>query len=171
MDKESLLYYTDADGVKKSICRGFAPKVLKSETITDLVSLYKKEPSWALSVHYPPFEVMKDMFDNTETRRCGVYVDRAVDLICDDQMYIFNKCRGRIIARFDPTKACFPILYMGLGCDMEVHVDGTYCEINVYDGGTLNITTANKGKVVVYKYSDVDIVFTDPVRVIIRDKR
>ena len=166
-----LLHFTDETGKRKTICPSFYNKVLSAKSIADLISLYKKEPSWALSVRYPSFDIMKERFDNSETRRCGVFVDHNVDTVCDDQIYIFNKCRGKASVRFNPSKACFHILYMGLGCDMDVHVDGTYCEINIYDGGRLNITTANKGKVVVYKYSDAEIVFTDPQRVIIRDKR
>lgn len=171
MNNAKLLHFTDSDGTRKTICKRFYQKVLDCDSISRLVAYYKQEPSWALSVHYPDFEIMKEMFDNSETRRCGVYVDHDVNAICDDQIYIFNKCRGHVTVKFDPQKACFPVLYMGLGCDMDIHVDGTYAEINIYDGGRLNITTANKGKVVVYKYSDADIIFTDSERVIIRDKR
>ena len=171
MNNTQLLHFTDEAGNRKPICAAFYHKVDAAKRISELVALYKKEPSWALSVHYPSFEIMKERFDNSETRRCGVYVDHDVGTICDDQIYIFNKCRGKAVVKFDPMKACFPVLYMGLGCDMNIHVDGTYCEINIYDGGRLNITTARKGKVVVYKYADANIVFTDPERVIIRDKR
>lgn len=171
IDTSKLLSFRDTDGRVKSICDSFIRKVKSAKTIQELVSFYKKEPSWALSVHYPSYDIMKDMFDNSETRRNGVYVDHNVDIVCDDQLYVFNKCQGKLAVRFNPVKACFPILYMGLGCDMEVNVDGTYSEINIYDGGRLNIKTINKGKVVVYKYCDADIVFTDPERVIIRDKR
>lgn len=171
MNVDSLLHYIDEDGSQKVICRDYLPRVLSAETLTDLIRLYKAEPSWALSVHYPAYEIMKEMFDNAECRRNGVFVDQDLDKICDDQVYVFNKCRGKIKVIFNPNKACFPILYMGLGCEIDVHVDGTYSEINVYDGGKLNITTSNKGKVVVYKYCGVEISFTDPTRVIIRDKR
>lgn len=170
MDNKCLLYFTDTDGKVKHICPDFLPKVEGAKTISDLIRLYKREPSWALSVHYPSFEVMQSMFKNWETRRNGVYVDWTVDTLCDDQIYIFNKCRGRIRVEFNPRKACFPILYMGLGCEMDVHIDGTYCEINIYDGGTLNITTAHKGKVVVYNYGYAEIRYSDTKNVIIRDK-
>lgn len=171
INTDKLLKFRDTDGRVKYICDSFIRKVQSASTISELVSFYKKEPSWAMSVHYPSFEIMKEMFDNSETRRNGVYVDHIVDIVCDDQIYMFNKCQGHLHVRFNPTKACFPILYMGLGCNMDVHVDGTYCEINVYDGGQLNITTANRCKVVVYKYSDVQLAFTDKEHVIIRDKR
>lgn len=171
MDKESLLHFTDVDGKIKSICADFRPLVEKAETVSDLIRLYKREPSWAMSVHYPAFEIMQEMFKNSEARRNGVYVDWCVNMICDDQIYAFNKCSGKVRVQFNPRKACFPILYMGLDCDMDILIDGTYAEINIYDGGKLRISTVNKGKVTVYKYCDAEITFTDTERVIIRDKR
>lgn len=171
VNKNDLMYFTDEDGVKKHICASFSQKVYKASSISELVKLYKKEPSWALSVKYPSLDIMKKYFDTPEVMRNGVYVDRDVDMMCDDEVYIFNKCRGRITLTFNPDKACFPVIYIGLDSDLEIVVDGIYSEINVYDNAKVYVRSKGRGKAKIYKYGDSDITMANNIYLTLTDKR
>lgn len=171
LNKNDLMYFMNDNGELEHICSTYTSKVQKSKNIQDLIKLYKQEPSWAMSVKYPSLDVMKRYFDIPEVMRMGVYIDRVVDVVCDDEVYIFNNCKGKIELTFNPDKACFPTIYIGLESDLEVTVNGIYSEINVYDNSKVKVKSKGRGKSTIFRYGDGNIDLANNIYLTVKDKR
>lgn len=165
--KDILMYYTE-NGDRKHICADFAPLVRGAKSISELVKLYKREPSWAMSVHYPSHDVMKKYFNNVEAREEDVYVDRRDKFVANREVAMFNNCHGTVSVTFDLL--CFPAIYVGLSSNLKINVSSPYAEINVYDDAKVVVDTAIGAQCRVFRYGSGEIISeSDHVKII--DKR
>lgn len=162
------MHFTE-NGETKHICEEYTSRVKEANSIAELVKLYKAEPSWAMSVHYPSYEVMREFFDNEEARDEGAFVGADVDMVCDNSVYMFNKCSGKVEVTFD--KGTFPVLYIGLGSNMIVFVKSPYAEINVYDDSNVEVRTVGSGQCRVFRYGGGEIKTKRGEKATIIDKR
>lgn len=133
---------------RTGMCAEYRQKIKESESKEELVGFYKTIPNWCLENHHPPLDVMKT-FNGVDD---GFYADCNVDIVADKQTYIFNQCTGRVTTKFNTKDPYFPMLYFGLGCDMEVIVDGFRCTIELYDNSKVNVKEINGGIAKIYNY-------------------
>lgn len=170
MDRSELMYFEER-GRRKHICPEFTEQVRKARNLRELIRLYKKEPTWALSCGYPSWEILKKEGDNPTARSEGLFVDHDLDgSAFTQQVGILHGCRGRIRLAFSPDDAAFPMLYIGNGCDVEVIVDGVCSPIEVFGASRVSVVTANKGKARVYSYDRNNVITQHGANITVTEK-
>lgn len=136
--------------IPKNMCVEYQEKIANSDTKNHLIHLYKTIPNWCLENRYPALEVLRE-YNGVDD---GFFVDCQVDVVADKQVYVFNNCTGKVRTKFNVDDPFFPILYFGLGCDIEVIVDGYRCTVEVYDESRVNVKEINGGVCTVYNYKN-----------------
>lgn len=134
--------------IPKNMCVEYRKKVADAKTNKELIDYYKTIPNWCLENKYPALEVLKE-YNGIDD---GFHVDCDVDVVADKQTYVFNNCKGIVRTKFNVDDPFFPMLYFGLGCNMELVVDGGRCTVELYDTSDVDIKEINGGICTVYNY-------------------
>ena len=130
-----------------------------------LVEYYKANPDWCLERHYPALTILKEYFNDDDTRQQGVYIDSFVTLRATDLCYIFNNCKAGIITN------AVTRLYFGLETEAHIIVeDGGDLVIDCYDHGKINVELRGSARCIVYKRGDYEINITGSKNFKIREK-
>lgn len=130
-----------------------------------LVEYYKANPDWCLERHYPALTILKEYFNDDDTRQQGVYIDSFVTLRATGLCYIFNNCKAGIITN------AVTRLYFGLETEAHIIVeDGGDLVIDCYDHGKINVELRGSARCIVYKRGDYEINITGSKNFKIREK-
>jgi len=139
--------------VETDLCKPFQ-KDWKERDIHGLIEFYKTHPDWCMERKYPSLEFLKDHFDTDSVRDQGVFIDRKVNEILTDQVYMFINCTGYCKVKFDPEKAIFPMIYVSLDSDMHFEIDGSDTPIQIYDNSIVTASVINGGKYKIHNGSN-----------------
>lgn len=135
--------------IEKDLSKPFQ-KEWKQRGKSDLIEFYKTHSDWCMERNYPSLEFLKENFDTEDIRKQGVYIDRRVNEVLSDQVYMFINCTGYCKVKFDPNKAIFPMIYVSLDSDMHFEIDGSDTPIQTYDNAVVTATAINGGKFKIY---------------------
>lgn len=118
MEKQAII----DDMIRHGVCDEYAELARRAESVTDLVSLYKRGANWCLSEGVPSLDAIRAAAKADGIERYGVYVDREFhgEVLWDHGVYIFHHCTGTIATGLNVRRRIMPILYFANGSDMRV---------------------------------------------------
>jgi len=128
--------------------------VLLDSSKRDLVKLYMTQPNECMSNGFPSLDLLENHFNDEEIRKMGVYISQDLEnLLCNQQVYVFNNCTGSINVEFDIKKAIYPMLYIGHGSNLKITINNSKTPIYVFDTATISLSVKGNGKATVIRYN------------------
>jgi hypothetical protein len=111
------------DAKRKNICIDGFKRVLSSNDKHELLDYYKSIIDWSLERDFPPIDVVRRYFSDSESD--DVFVDRVFhgETFSSSQIYVFHACQGTINVAMDYDNEIIPMLYFANNCHITIRCE------------------------------------------------